>query len=146
MATEFNYVVNVDQSRVMSSAVELSSTMQMALARGMQGAQLQSPGMGAGVSDALGGAASGFNLMAGGFLGGVVGKAIGARFGLPGLGQIAGDLLGSIAGESIASDVTTQHYALMEQQRGIMSELGEIAGGGLGYTRGQRFAFGAAAA
>src|SRR5579859_3624699 len=63
MATEFNYVVNVDQSRVMSSAVELSSTMQMALARGIQGAQLQAPLAGTTLTDAVGGAATGFNLM-----------------------------------------------------------------------------------
>src|SRR6266704_3448284 len=64
MPTEFNYVVNVDQSRVMSSAVELSSTLQMALARGVQGAQLQTPLGGTTISDAVSGAATGFNLMA----------------------------------------------------------------------------------
>jgi hypothetical protein len=254
VATEFNYVVNVDQSRVQSSAVELATTMQMALARGMQGAQLQAPFAGTTISDVASGAATGFNLMAGdvsrspgpmaggmftpmvggtftnaaiaytphwgmqqaetslqqewlidryglgaaqrlkppgvgatefglavernfvdrkmeaehaafsamrttvasgvagtvgmfggGWLGGAVGRVIGARFGVPGLGKIAGDLLGAMAGESIASDLTTEHYAQIEQQRGIMTELGEIAGGGLGYTRAQRFGFGAAA-
>jgi hypothetical protein len=253
VATEFNYVVNVDQSRVQSSAVELASTMQMALARGMQGAQLQAPFAGTTVSDVAGGAATGFNMMAGdfsrfpmsmggmfspmvggtftnqaiaytphwgmqqaetslqqewlvdryglgaaqrmkppgvgatefalavernfvdrkleaehaayaaarttmasgvagiagmyggGWIGGAIGKMIGARFGAPGLGKIAGDLVGAIAGEGLASDLATEHYAQIEQQQGIMTELGEIAGGGLGYTRAQRFAFGAAA-
>jgi hypothetical protein len=48
-------------------------------------------------------------------------------------------MLVGMAGDSLASDLTTEHYAQIEQQRGIMTELGEIAGGGLGYTRAQRF-------
>lgn len=253
MATEFNYVVNLDQSRVQSSAVELSSTLQMALARGIQGAQLQAPLSGTTISDAVGTAATGFNNFATGFqrfptpgvgvfspmvgqtytnadiaysphwgmrqaetsleqewlvdryglgaaqrmkppgvgatefglavernfvdrkieaghaaftaarttimsgaaglagwtagevLGGAVGGFVGARFGVAGLGKIAGGFLGGMAGDSLASDFAEQHYALREQQRGIMTELGEIAGGGLGYSASQRFGFGAAA-
>lgn len=237
----------------MSSAVELSSTMQMALARGIQGAQLQTPLAGTTISDAVGGAATGFNqftnefirspMMAPGMftpmvggtftnaaiaytphwgmqqaetslqqewlvgryglgaaqrmkppgvgatefgyavernyierkveaehaavsavrttvlsgaaglagwtvgdkLGGALGGFLGGRIGLAGPGKFIGGLLGGFAGESLASDFVTEHYAQLEQQRGIMTELGEIAGGGLGYSPSQRFGFGAAA-
>src|SRR6266542_1041390 len=78
-------------------------------------------------------------------LGGVLGRVVGGRFGVAGLGGIAGGLLGGLAGEAVASDWTSQHYAQIEQQRGIMTELGEISAGGLGYTPAQRFGFGAAA-
>jgi len=62
MAAELNYIAKVDTSQVQSSAVEVSSAYQMALSRGVQGAGVQS-GLN-GFSNALGGAASGFSMMA----------------------------------------------------------------------------------
>lgn len=87
MATEFNYVVNLDTSRVMGQMAEVRSQVGMSLgsATGFAAPAMAMPGGGFG--DMAGGAAAGFAQMAQGlsrppaFMGGLQGQILGSSFG-----------------------------------------------------------------
>ena len=258
MAAELNYVVNLDHSRVMGSAFEISNAVQMAMARGFQGGQIQSMGggggAGTGLSDAVSGGLSGISQMSAqlvrfptmmpgyapmfggtftdqsmaytphwgmqqaetslqqewlvsryglagaqrmrppgvgaleyanavnsnfidrkveaadqaftaartsakatlwgtlagegaGAMGGFLVGAVADKMlpGMKGVGKLIGNFGGFMVGNDIAESVVTQQAAEVEQSRGIIRELGEIAGGDRGLTATQRTHLGAAA-
>ena len=96
-----------------------------------------------------GGAAAG---MVGGWAGAKAGAALGARFfGAGGaaagaaIGGLAGNWFGFDAGMDFTGGKIGGHFAKIEQIGGVTQELGELAGGGRGLGREQRYDLGIAA-
>lgn len=90
--------------------------------------------------------------MLGGIAGGAAGSKIASRLfgsGAAGAGRFVGGLAGAFFAFDAASDYVggriQKHYAEIEQERGIIRELGEISGAGRNLSRSQRVELGIAA-
>jgi hypothetical protein len=117
MATEFNYVVNVDTTRVMGAMAEVRSQVGMALGSptgfGGPAAGLPGGGFGVGLADVSGGISAGVAQMAAGFA-----RGPGFMGGLPGM----------IAGSSFGGTFTnpamayTPHYGAIQAETSLGQE------------------------